>query len=283
MSQNSELCRLAFGKMILPLVPSRLKRRVAMGIYNHTSPSVQGIDIVVKQPGYKLMVNTKDLIGWNVFFFAEYEKSTNNVLGRFIKPGDTVIEAGANIGTETILLANLVGDNGKVYAFEPNKDVFNRLKHNAQVINKKNNVVCLDIALGEKDGTIQFNVYPDDYFNSGMSSKYHGATDVVDVPQRTLDSMVSAEEISKVDFIKMDVQGAEPDVLAGAKNTMERFRPGIFLEADEHVNELFDTLTGADYTVYVIGDSGLEPIDKNAIRKAETHTNWLALPKEKAT
>jgi FkbM family methyltransferase len=278
MNSNTELYRLALGKLILPLVPARLRRRIALSIYDHTSANVKGVDIVVKQPGYKLMVNTKDLIGWNIFFFSEYEKGTNNILSRYVKPGDTVIEAGANIGSETILLANLVGDSGKVYAFEPNKDVFNRLSYNARILNKKQNITCMEAALGEKDGIIQFNVYPDDFFNSGMSSKYHTATDVIDVKQLTLDSLVKNGEIAKVDFIKMDVQGAELDVLLGATETLSKLRPHIFLEAHENQDRLFELLTAAGYNINIIHEKGLTPISKAS---GDT-VDWLAVHRDKA-
>lgn len=275
---NTELSRLTIGKMILPFVPARLRQRIAAAIYNHRSKAIKGIDIVVECPGYKLMVNTKDLIGWNMFFFSEYERSTNNVLKQFVHSGDVVIEAGANIGTETLLLSNIVGDKGRIYAFEPNKDVFDRLNCNVHFVNKSRNIECKELALGEENGIIHFNVYPDNFYNSGMSSKYHGATDVVDVQQVTLDSFIDSEHIDRIDFIKMDVQGAELDVLTGAQKTLERYRPCIFLEADEHQAELFESLSRSGYLVNVIRETRLEPLQKATAE----WTNWLAIPKERA-
>jgi FkbM family methyltransferase len=277
MNPDKELYRLTFAKLALQLLPAKLRRRAARKLYNNLSDNIRGIDIVVNQPGYKLLVNTKDLIGWNVFFFSGYEQNTNNILQQYIRPGDTVVEAGANIGTETILLANLVGDTGKVYAFEPNRNVFNRLSYNANILNQKTNVVCFDQALGEKNDIIRFHIYPESFPNSGMSSKYHPSPDVVDVRQVTLDSLLKDSTLTRVDFIKMDVQGAELDVLLGATETLSRFKPYVFLEAHEHQNELFKTLVTAGYRVHTVTDKGLVPIGE----PTGATQDWLAIHQDK--
>lgn len=251
-------------------------------LYDYENASIHGIDIVVplQDNGLVCFINTKDLIGWKIFFTGEYERDTNRVLEQYVKDGDVVIEAGANMGSETLLLSRLTG-KGKVYGFEPNPYTFDRLKTNVS-INELNNVEVFDLALGEKNGDISFHIYPKNFCNAGMSSKYMDTplTRKITVPQQTLDTFVEAQNIRKVDFLKMDIQGAEMDVLMGATATIAKHKPTIFLEAFtiyNDINAMYAELTKYGYTVNNISDKGLVPMN-TATEVAEG--NWLALYKK---
>ncbi len=257
---HKELSKLSRAKKIISILPQRARFRVAKSLYDYESDEIHGIDIVtpLQQDGLVCFVSTKDLIGWKIFFFGEYETGTNKILASYLKPGDTVIEAGANMGSETLLISRLVGP-GHVYAFEPNPYTFERLKINIS-INELRNVTASDVALGESNSNIQFNIYPRDFCNSGMSSKYMetSKTRKIDVVQKTLDTFVLENGINSIDFIKMDIQGAEMDMITGAAETLARFKPTIFTEACEPYNDtrqLFETLKGYGYEIYLIGEN----------------------------
>ncbi len=253
-----ELSKLTRTQRIISLLPSRARFRIAKALYDYQSSAIKGIDLVVplQNDGLVCLINTKDLIGWKIFFFGEYEADTNNILAKYVKPDDIVIEAGANMGSETLLIAHIL-TKGHVYAFEPNPYTFERLKINAS-INDLKNVSAYDYALGEQDTNIQFNIYPKDFCNSGMSSKYMETSNTrkIDVVQKKLDTFLKENNINKVDFIKMDIQGAEMDMIAGAAETIARHKPTIFTEACEPYNDtkaLYETLKKAGYNVYLIG------------------------------
>jgi FkbM family methyltransferase len=274
-----ELNTLSRTKKIVSMLPQRMKLRIAKTLYNYESPSVNGIDMVVpiQNDGLVCFINTKDLIGWKIFFLGEYEAGTNRVLARYIKKGDVVIEAGANLGSETLLLSRLVGD-GKVFGFEPNPYTFERLSINV-TINDLKNVKVFDYAVGESDGNITFNIYPKGFCNPGMSSKYMETplTRKIDVVQKTLDTFVKEQQIDKVNFLKMDIQGAEMDLLSGAAATIKKHKPTIFLEALIMYNDtkaLYEKFKEYGYNVYVIGDENLEKMNTVADVK---DGNWLAL------
>jgi FkbM family methyltransferase len=280
---NKEFRALARAKRIISFLPKRLQFRMAKMLYDYESDTVKGIDIVapLQDNGQICYVNTKDLIGWKIFFFGEYETGTNNVIEKYVKSGDTVIEAGANIGSETIILSRLVG-KGHVYGFEPNPYTFERLKIN-KTINELTNADVYDYALGEKDSTIHFNIYPKGFCNAGMSSKYESTpkTKKIEVTQRTLDSFVREKNIAKVDFIKMDIQGAEMDLIQGAANTIAQHKPIIFTEALEIYNntkQLYETLKGYGYSVYYIEDNHTAIMASAADVK---DGNWLAIFEKK--
>ena len=119
-----------------------------------------------------------------------------------------------------------------------------------------------DCAIGESNGNISFNIYPKGFCNPGMSSKYMETplTRKITVAQKTIDSFIHEHNISKVDFLKMDIQGAEMDLLKGASGTISKHRPAIFLEALAMYNDtkaLYEKFREYNYNVYIIGEESL--------------------------
>ena len=280
LSFHSELSKLSITKKFLSFIPEQLRFRFAKARYNYESPDINGIDIVapIQNDGLVCLVNTKDIIGWKIFFFGEYELGTNRILKKHLKEDFTVIEAGANIGSETLIISKLL-TKGKIYCFEPNPIVFERLKINIS-INELNNVAVYDIALGESDEPVHFNIYPKGFCNQGMSSKYLDTpqTKKITVVQKTLDSFVIDNNIRSVDFIKMDIQGAEIDLIKGSIETIKNFRPAILTEADHYFSDikvLYEMISSFGYDIYLINDQDTRKI--NSVNEVKDG-NWLAFP-----
>ncbi len=141
-----------------------------------------------------------------------------------LSPSAHVVDAGANLGIFSVVASKLVGPSGKVYAFEPITEVAMLLRKNLER-NGCTNVVVTEAALGEKEGTITFSLNLGDAFEG--SSRYfdrHG--DSRDVDLLTLDSFV-ANTSATIDFIKADIEGAEKDMLDGAKNVLTTMHPAL--------------------------------------------------------
>lgn len=231
-------------------------------------------------PLYKIRINlaSKDLIDHKILFTGTYEPETNWALEKHLKEGDIVLEAGANSGTETLLISRLIGDSGKVLAFEPVPHVLEKLKNNLR-LNAIRNVEVMPIALGAKEQEIDFFVHPLNHPNQGMGSKsINSALEKIVVTQKTIDSLFEENRITKFDFLKMDVQGAELDILKGARVSITRFRPKIFLEASEgwsNVSEIYSYLKGLNYNVLYLNPScKLEEMQPPNLIVG----NWLVLP-----
>lgn len=144
---------------------------------------------------------------------------------KWVKPGDAVVDIGAHMGTITLALSNLVGAEGKVFAFEAERQFFRELYYNIQ-LNEKRNVkphLCL---IGEKDEdqTIRF------YYLNDAPLKYSPVYDAKELPytlhKRTLDSF----HLPKITLMKIDVLCTEDKVLEGAKNTIMESRPIMIIE-----------------------------------------------------
>jgi FkbM family methyltransferase len=143
----------------------------------------------------------------------------------FISPGDTVVDVGANLGIFS-LYSIIHANASRVYSFEPMLDTFRMLVDNVNLNNVLDKVIPIDYALGNIDGSIQ--MYYDSQ-NMGGSSLLEPlkANQSKQVKITTLDSFVLYNEIEKIDFIKVDIEGAERLFIEGAKKTLRDHKPKI--------------------------------------------------------
>ncbi|WP_276665406.1 FkbM family methyltransferase [Rhodopirellula baltica] len=184
------------------------------------------------------------VIGHEVLLYGTYEKEVVKRFLRTLKPGDVCIDIGANFGQYSLLASRRVGPNGKVICVEPVPHVFQRLKENLER-NQCENVVALNVALGESPGTLNMQVIEDE--NDGMHHLTHeSGAGTIPVQVCTLDGLLDDLEISgDVSVIKMDVEGWEQAVLSGATRTLSpKKKPTIFFESiEEHAARFgFDAL-----------------------------------------
>ncbi len=153
----------------------------------------------------------------------KYEPYETQLILRQTKIGDIAVDVGANIGYYTILLADKVGKNGKVYTFEPDKTNFEILVKNIKENNLKN-VVAINAAVGKKEGELKLHKSEE---NFGDHKLYGNDKDVEEVKIVNLDKYFGNE---KIDLLKIDTQGWEPEVIEGAKELIEKNKPVMFLE-----------------------------------------------------
>jgi FkbM family methyltransferase len=144
-----------------------------------------------------------------------YEPFETGLFLKEIKSGQTVVDVGANIGYYTLLAARLVGPEGRVYAFEPDPTNFGLLRKNVEA-NGYKNVVLVNKALSNKNGKTKLFINPANRGDHRVYDSGDGRASVT-IETVTLDSYLKKK---KVDFIKMDIQGAEPLALEGMKKTI---------------------------------------------------------------
>jgi FkbM family methyltransferase len=261
--------------------------RIALKLYPFNSSFFSGVQLrrkyLDKNYGLSIQLNSKDLIDHKILFTGVYEKNTNNILTEYIKEGDLVIEAGANSGTETLLISRLVGNDGKVFAFEPVPHIFDKLSLNLK-LNKISNVESHNIALGNNNDKIPFQINSINHPNQGMGTKLNidfKNGDTIYVKQRTLDSFWESNCFNEnIAFLKMDIQGGEFDLLKGAAKVLTNNRPKIFLEASKSWSNLefiYDLLIKYDYSIFLVNGNLNKMIEIGPDKLLEG--NWLALQK----
>jgi FkbM family methyltransferase len=186
-------------------------------------------------------------IGRALDTYGEISRGEVELFQQIVRPSTTAVEVGSNIGVHTIVLARLVGPQGRVVAFEPQRIVFQMLCANV-ALNALGNVVTYHAAAGRQPGSI---VVPGiDYSQAGnfggvsLGSSESGEPATV----VTIDSL----NLPSCQFIKIDVEGMERDVIEGAMSTIQKFRPRLYVENDrvEKSRALINRLLGLDYRLY---------------------------------
>ncbi len=169
----------------------------------------------------------------------------------FCPPGGTAIDIGANYGEWTVQMARAVGPAGKVYAFEPVQALAGCVQKTMDVNGlKQTEIVAL--ATSNKDGQASFPVNLDHSGRSGFGQSHAGDA-IVEISVKTvkLDSFVRERQINRLDFLKIDVEGHESEVLEGAQNILRDLKPALVLEVginpDQDREKIYGLLTGLNY------------------------------------
>jgi FkbM family methyltransferase len=202
-----------------------------------------------------------DLGDWlqRLYCLSMVEKSRFDLLTRMVAPGGTFIDIGANVGLYTCIMARHLGSQGLTLAFEPMTECVEQLRRNV-ALNQIQNVQIAEMALSNREGAVDLfvpAVHPGgpsaatQVWNPGDWKKVGGA------PSTTLDSFF---EGNRLDLIKIDVQGHEWEVLEGAREVIERFRPIILCETERNNLRKVTELAGAlNYEVRTEEDGQLHP------------------------
>ena len=195
-----------------------------------------------------LLYNRHDAyIGKSLAELGQFSEGEIEVFRQVVRAGATVVEAGANLGAHTVALARLVGPGGVVHAIEPQRVMFQTLCGNL-ALNSLANVFCHHAAVGDQPGFITVPNFDFDKPNNfgGLPLGHHQMGDRV--KQITIDSL----GLQRCDFLKLDIEGMELAAIRGAKETLERHRPVLYLENDREKNSpaLISALLELGYKLY---------------------------------
>jgi FkbM family methyltransferase len=173
--------------------------------------------------GRRFCGNLTEEMHHSVFFLGEYERAVTDVISSVVFRDDVCLDIGANFGWYTTLLYRLCGNGGEIHAFEPLPDIFSELKQNWKLAGEPKNVYLNNLALGDKPEMIdiyRFKDLPSGF--SSFSNEGKGDYETFSVPMKTLDSYLNENNVPDVDFIKIDVEGAELMFLQGATKLFEQ-------------------------------------------------------------
>lgn len=163
------------------------------------------------------------------FNLAEMKRSIYFSGDHAIKPGDVVLDCGANVGVFTRQVLELGA--AKVVAIEPAPENLECLRRNFKTEIESGRVIVYPKGVWNKDDELELNVDPANSAADSFVIKREGSHVVARVPLTTIDKLVVELGLPKVDFIKMDIEGAEPNAIDGAAETLKRFKPRLSLSA----------------------------------------------------
>ena len=184
--------------------------------------------------GHYIYLNPKDtaVISPAIAEDGLYEPEVTALLKKILKKDAIVVDVGANIGWYTLLAAKTVGVNGKVIAFEPAPENYRLLKKSIK-INNFNNVIAYRLCVSNISGTNK--LYLGTQNLGGHSLKTKSGNNSIDVKTTTLDTTLKELHVENVDLLKIDVEGAEPEVIEGCLHYLSNRKiKNIFLEWNAH-------------------------------------------------
>jgi FkbM family methyltransferase len=159
-----------------------------------------------------------EVIGTLLYLHADYEPELQGLMRCMHLDGAVCLDIGANIGLHTLLMSELVGSGGRVFAFEPQSRNFELLQKNL-ALNHAGNVVARRAAAGSREGVCRLAVHPTNYGDHRVASGSEGSEEV---PLVTIDSALRDIPDNSISLIKIDVQGYETYVINGMQDTLRR-------------------------------------------------------------
>ncbi|MBI1257811.1 MAG: FkbM family methyltransferase [Chloroflexi bacterium] len=228
--------------------------------------------LTVYDDDLKIWVRLTKLLEANLYFFGMDGRDRGEVIffKSVIKPDDTVFDVGGNVGQISLLAAKRA-PQGSVHVFEPAKDNYQRLLANIEINHFKNVTPNKNAVSNRK---FDLTIYAPRTYNTGAISAYPDAaweTDAETVQAICLDDYVTERQLTRVNVMKIDVEGAEMDVLEGSQQLLRDYRPQVFMEvtasilarANQTPKQVFDFWKALNYSIYRIDDRGkLEQIER---------------------
>lgn len=236
---------------------------------------------VKDMPGIKMYLDPADqVITPTILVIGSWEQNETALFLRTVKPGDTVVDAGANMGYYTIIGSRLVGEKGKIYAFEPDPSNFALLEKNVK-LNGCTNVVLERKALSNRKGTLKLFIARENRGDHRIYQPEGESRSSIDVEAVRLDEYCK-EHKTGIDVLKMDVQGAEGHILDGMTGLLEDRKDGptIFMEVWPYAlkgmgtdaGDLLRKLESHHYTFYNVNPPERGPLAR--ITTAELLTEY---------
>lgn len=188
--------------------------------------------------------------------YESHEPLTTHLMINELKQDMICVDLGSNIGYYAVIESNLIGETGKIFAIEPSPVNFPVLKSNLEN-QKMNNFLAFNIAIGDKNEEMEFIISSKSNWSKIRmnNEKINPEDKIIKIPVKTLDSFVNENNITKIDILRMDVEGFEYNILLGANKILEKFKPKIFVEIHKmylgkgKTYEIFNELKNKGYEI----------------------------------
>lgn len=242
--------------------------------FPYLAPKSERREIIKAYDDLKMEIDTREYIQAMIYLFGNFEPPTIKFLEEYIKKGHVIIDIGANVGYHTLIFSKLTGENGFVYAFEPEPLNYKTLKKNVD-LNNLDNVRCVNKAISEKQETLDFFV--SNSFNKGTHSLVYNpiqhSQESIKIDAIPLSHFILENDLNKIDFIKIDVEGAEYEVIKGMETSLIEYKPTLLVEINNEAQEthgktsksLKEYICGFGYDCYEITENGKlikSPLDR---------------------
>jgi len=238
-------------------------------------------------------LDSRNWIDSNILFQGAFEPELDEMIDAVLPERGTVLDVGANIGAHTLTMASAVGEDGRVLAFEPNPEVLEVLERNIERNGLQSIATGYGCALGEAQAKMKLRVptrESKEATNLGLASLVALDTPhvLIDVAIRTADGIVEEHALDRIDFVKIDVQGFECQVLRGMRHCLARFKPVVVFEYERwawekgggDLGQAIEVLEDADYSLWYRVSGGGRRVHADSANEIPDHVNLVAVPRD---
>jgi len=232
--------------------------------------------------GHKMFLDIHDTL--NLSTDKIFEPFETKIVKKSIKKGDVVLDIGANIGYYSLIFAKLIGQQGKVFSFEPEPSNFKLLKKNVE-INNYNNIILQNSAVSNNNGKIKLYLSHEQSGTHRIFPSTICSEDFVEVDMIRLDDYFENYLLKeKISFVKIDVEGAELGVLEGMRSILEanhklqiliEFIPPNIREFGANPMDVLNLLENYNFKIYLLNNKTLKMEEihekNNLLKKYENH------------
>ena len=239
----------------------------------------KGDELVCERGGVRWQLDLREGIDFSIYLLGGFEPATLRRYERLVRPGDHVLDIGANVGAHTLPLARIAGPQGRVDAFEPTRFAIGKLRANlalnpglADRVTLHHCMLVRDAADGVEPGVYSSWPLED---RGDLHEEHRGRLmDTRGAVALRLDDVAETAGWQRVDFVKLDVDGNEHSVLGGAVRTLRRFRPRLMVELAPYVyagqpgefDGMLERLWELGYRLSDVGRGTVLPRDAAGVR-----------------
>jgi FkbM family methyltransferase len=233
------------ARVVYRAIPLRSVRQAGFAAY---ARAVRSRVVQADVDGVRYELHLGELIDL-ALYLQQFEPDVRAAIRRITKPGMTVLDIGANVGAHTLLFSALTGSTGRVVAFEPTDFGYRKLEKNVS-LNPNLAVELVHMALADRTARQQQVDFRASWQTDGRRVDGLSTVDMI-----RLDEWADAHDLTRVDVIKLDVDGYEYPVLVGGQKTIARTRPTFIIEATglhfaDAARNPFEVLRSLDYRLW---------------------------------
>jgi FkbM family methyltransferase len=233
--------------------------------------------------GLRWRLNPADFVHADVFWLGRKDYYDVYHLQKFLQPGHVFFDVGANFGYYSLVLASRLNKQCVIHAFEPNPPTLARLRHHVAINGLQDAVHVHNLALSDQVGSAALATKEG---NSGGAHVVDSDATSTLVQLTTLDAFCDEQRLTRLDAVKIDVEGFEERVLLGGRRTLSRWRPVLLLELEParlrdketSVEQVVRLLQELDYSLFVSRRQILEPL-RHLPEGDDTQMNVFCLPR----
>jgi len=265
--------------MIISYLKNSFRRKIARRFTREYPSKLDTFDL--EEEGKIEFANWENPLAQPITLF----QSNINFFKRFIKPGDFVIDIGANIGDTTVPMALAAGNNGLTLAFDPNPYLYKILSENAALNKDKTNIHPYPYAISTDEEEFYFASSEASFANGGISKERVSQHGKFVLPEKIkgieLFSFLKKEYpewLSNLSFIKIDTEGYDKEILKSISTLIKTYRPVLVAEvfrylSEDEKRELYEVINQHKYDMYMFGEF-IENTEVQRLNHADDIIRW---------